>query len=227
MSAAPPSFESVSAARKAPPRPGSSAFAALNQSLGIRATATVWQCKPKKCSTPGRLTLRSSGQAPAGRLWASFHSGPNPSRRRLPLNLYVRRLRAARRKNPNASRCERVLKEALAKSKSIGAATKRSLSSASSLLGALHESSAPAQARSKANVSQSVGSPLRISSTSAPRETSVVGQLSSGSERTSGFSIRLAQVQPIALTQSFRCLASGPQLQSGNASQRSVPHRDA
>ena len=45
--------------------------------------------------------------------------------------------------------------------------------------------SARAGARSKASVSQSVGPLLRIGSTSAPRETSVVGHLSSGSERTS------------------------------------------
>ena len=97
----------------------------------------------------------------------------------------VRRLRAARRKNPSASRSERALKESLSKSKSVGAATNRLLSSASSLLVALHDWSAPAQARSKANVSQSVGPLLRIGSTSAPRKASVVGHLSSGSERTS------------------------------------------
>ena len=182
-----------------------------------------------------------------------------------------------------------------------------------------HEWSAPAQARSKANVGQSVGPLLRISSTSVPRKASVVGHLSSGSERTSSSPsaspksslsrshkafvawhlgnsyslamqakeafhtrrltlpsnglapatrawpsfhsgpsprclreplmsnvrrlgarsakeaarlerialIGLAQVQPLALTQSFRCLASWQQLQSGNASQRSVQHRDA
>ena len=46
--------------------------------------------------------------------------------------------------------------------------------------------SARAEARASANVSQSVGPLLRIGSTSAPRETSVVWHLSSGSERTSG-----------------------------------------
>ena len=45
--------------------------------------------------------------------------------------------------------------------------------------------SARAEARAKANVGKSVGPLLRISSTSAPRETSVVGHLGSGSERTS------------------------------------------
>ena len=133
----------------------------------------------------------------------------------------VRRLEAERRKTPRA------LKASLSQSRSIGAAKKGWLNSASSFFVALLEWSAPAQARSKANVSQSVGPLLRIGVTSAPRETSVVGHLSGGSERTSGFSIRLVQVQPIALTQSFRCLASAQQLQSGNASQRSVPHRDA
>ena len=98
----------------------------------------------------------------------------------------VRRLRAARRKNPSASRSEHALKESLSKSKSIGAAAKRSLSSASSLLVALHDWSAPAQARSRANVGQSVGPLLRIGNTSAPREASVVAVLSTGSERTSG-----------------------------------------
>ena len=77
------------------------------------------------------------------------------------------------------------MKETLAKSKSICAATKRSLSSASSLLVALHEWSAPAQARSKANVSQSVGPLLRMGIAAATRKASVVGHLSSGSERTS------------------------------------------
>ena len=46
--------------------------------------------------------------------------------------------------------------------------------------------SARAEARARANVSQSVGPLLRIGSTSAPREASVVAVLSSGSERTSG-----------------------------------------
>ena len=98
----------------------------------------------------------------------------------------VRRLSAEHRKNPNASRSERALNETLSKSKSISAARKWPPSSASSFLVALHEWSAPAQARSKANVSQYVGPLLRIGSTSAPRETSVVGRLSSGSESTSG-----------------------------------------
>ena len=79
-----------------------------------------------------------------------------------------------------------VLNETLAKSKSIGAATNRSLSSASSLLVALHEWSAPAQARSKANASQSVGPLLRGGNAAATRKASVVGRLSSGSEETSG-----------------------------------------
>ena len=38
-----------------------------------------------------RLTLRSTGRATAGGVWASFHSGPNPARRRLPLNSNVSR----------------------------------------------------------------------------------------------------------------------------------------
>ena len=49
------------------------------------------------------------------------------------------------------------------------------LNSASSFLVAPHEWSAPAQARSKANVSQSVGPLLRKGSTSAPGETSSNG----------------------------------------------------
>ena len=173
------------------------------------------------------LTLRSTGRHTAGRARASFHSRPSPSRRASPVTLNVRRLRAACCENPRTLRSERALKEALPKSRSIGAAKKGSFNSASSFLAAPHEWSAPAQARSKANVGQSVGPLLRIGSASAPREAPVVEHLSSGSERTSGFSIRLAQIQPIALTQSFRCLASGQQLQSGNASKRSVPHRDA
>ena len=48
-----------------------------------------------------------------------------------------------------------------------------------------HEWSAPAQARSKANVGQSAEPRLRIGNASAPREAPVVGHLSSGSERTS------------------------------------------
>ena len=79
------------------------------------------------------------------------------------------------------------MKEALAKSKAMGAAKKRTLSSASSFLVALHEWSAPAQARSKANVGQSVGPLLRIGSTSVPHKASSVGHLSSGSERASSF----------------------------------------
>ena len=132
-----------------------------------------------------RLTLPSSGLAPAAQAWPSFHSGLSPRRLRKPLMSNVRRLKAVRRKNPSASRSERALKESLSKSKSIGAAAKRSLSSASSLLVALHDWSAPAQARSRANVGQSVGPLLRIGSTSAPRKASVVAVLSSGSERTS------------------------------------------
>ena len=46
--------------------------------------------------------------------------------------------------------------------------------------------SARAEARARANVSQSVGPLLRTGSTSAPRETSAVGHLSSGLEGTSG-----------------------------------------
>ena len=78
------------------------------------------------------------------------------------------------------------MKEALAKSKAMGAAKNRTLSSASSFLVALHEWSAPAQARSKANVSQSVGPLLRMGNAAAARKASVVGHLSGGSERTSG-----------------------------------------
>ena len=129
-----------------------------------------------------RLTLPSSGLAPAAQAWPSFHSGPSLRRLREPLMSNVRRLSAAHRKNPSASRSERALNETLLKSKSISAARKWPPSSASSFLEALHDWSAPAQARSKANVSQSVGPLLRIGSTSAPREASVVGHLSSGSE---------------------------------------------
>ena len=78
------------------------------------------------------------------------------------------------------------MKETLAKSKSIRAATKKSLNSASSLLVAVHEWSAPAQARSKENVSQLVGPLLRMGNAAATRKASVVGHLSSGSERMSG-----------------------------------------
>ena len=46
--------------------------------------------------------------------------------------------------------------------------------------------SARTEARARANVGQSVGPLLCIGSTSAPRKASVVGHLSSGSERTSG-----------------------------------------
>ena len=97
----------------------------------------------------------------------------------------VRRLSAACCENPRILRSERLLKEALPRPRSIDAAKKGSLNSASSFLVALHERSAPAQARSRANVSQSVGPLLRIGSTSAPREASVVEHLSSGSEGTS------------------------------------------
>ena len=86
---------------------------------------------------------------------------------------------------PERSKDLRALKGSLSQSRSIGTAKKGSLNSASSFLVAPHEWSAPAQARSKANVSQSVGPLLRISSTSVPRKASVAGHLSSGSERTS------------------------------------------
>ena len=57
-----------------------------------QATATVWQCKPKKRSTPRRLTLPSSGLAPAAQAWPSFHSGPSPRRLREPLMSNVKPL---------------------------------------------------------------------------------------------------------------------------------------
>ena len=53
----------------------------------------------------------------------------------------VRRFRAACCENLRLSRSERALKEALPKSRSIGAATDRSLNSASSFLGALNQKS--------------------------------------------------------------------------------------
>ena len=53
--------------------------------LGLRATAKVWQCSPKKRSKPRRLTLPSSGLTPAAQAWPSFHSGPSPRRLREPL----------------------------------------------------------------------------------------------------------------------------------------------
>ena len=87
---------------------------------------------------------------------------------------------------PERSKNPRALKGSLSQSRPIGAAKKGSLNSASSFLAAPHEWSAPAQARSRANVSQSVGPLLHIGSTSAPREASVVAVLSSGSERTRG-----------------------------------------
>ena len=58
---------------------------------------------------------------------------------------------------------------------------------------ALRERSAPAQARSKANVSRWVGPQQRIGGTSALREASVVEHLSSGPERTSGFPFALSK----------------------------------
>ena len=85
---------------------------------------------------------------------------------------------------PERSKDPRALKGSLSYSRSIGAAMKVSLDSAF-FLAVPHEWSAPAQARSKANVGQSVGPLLRISSTSVPRMASVAGHLSSGSERTS------------------------------------------
>ena len=94
----------------------------------------------------------------------------------------VKRLRAACLKNPNASRSEYALEEALSKSKSLGAARKCPAGSASSFLAGLHEWSAPAQARSTVNVIQSVGPLLRKGSTSAARQASVFGHLSSSSE---------------------------------------------
>ena len=94
----------------------------------------------------------------------------------------VRRHGAACCENPRILRSERAVKEALPKSTSIGAAKNESLNSASSFLAAPHEWSALAQAQSKASVSQLVGPLLRKGNTSAPRETSNVGHLSSGSD---------------------------------------------
>ena len=106
---------------------------------GIWATATVWQCKPKKRSTPRRLTLPSSGQATACHAWPSFHSGPSPRRLREPLMSNVRRLRADRHKSPSFSWSERALKVAPSKSRSVGAAKKRRPSSTLPLFAALNE----------------------------------------------------------------------------------------
>ena len=50
------------------------------------------------------LTLRSSGRAPAVRLWPSFHSGPKPSCLRAPLNSNVRRHDAKARGTSPAQR---------------------------------------------------------------------------------------------------------------------------
>ena len=63
----------------------------LSQFLGsfppfVRSAAS----QPRFGSRRG-LTHRSSGLAPAGRLWPSFHSGPNPPCLREPLNSNVRR----------------------------------------------------------------------------------------------------------------------------------------
>ena len=110
---------------------------------GFRCLASEQQlqsgkCKPRKRSTPRRLTLPSSGLAPAWRFRPSLHSGPCAPCRREPLMSNVRRLRAACCKSLRILRSERALKEALPKSSSICAATKRSLNSASSFLGALN-----------------------------------------------------------------------------------------
>ena len=68
---------------------------------------------------------------------------------------------------------------------------------------ALRERSAPAQARSKANVSRWVGPQQRIGGTSALREAAVVEHLSSGPERTSGFPFALSKSGPSGSRKSF------------------------
>ena len=58
----------------------------------LRPSATVRPCKPRIAHPTRRLTLPSSGLAPAAQAWPSFHSGPSPRRLREPLMSNVRRL---------------------------------------------------------------------------------------------------------------------------------------
>ena len=60
-------------------------------SAGRQAVQVVLS-SPESCSrTERRLTLPSSGLAPAAQAWPSFHSGPSPRRLREPLMSNVRR----------------------------------------------------------------------------------------------------------------------------------------
>ena len=49
-----------------------------------------WQCNSAQLPRQRRLTLPSSGLAPAAQAWPSFHSGPSPRRLRKPLMSNVR-----------------------------------------------------------------------------------------------------------------------------------------
>ena len=47
-------------------------------------------CRLQACFRQRRLTQRSSGRAPASRVWPPFHSGSNPACLRAPLYANVR-----------------------------------------------------------------------------------------------------------------------------------------
>ena len=86
---------------------------------------------------------------------------------------------------------------------------------------------ARAEARARANVSQSVGPLLRVGSTSAPREASAVGHLSSGLEGTSGCPFASCKSGLSRSRKAFVAWHPSSSYSLANASQRSVQHRDA
>ena len=61
-------------------------FAVASNSSSVQTPAT-----PHSTRKPRRLTIRSTGQFAACRLWASFHSRTNPAYRKLPVSSNVRR----------------------------------------------------------------------------------------------------------------------------------------
>jgi hypothetical protein len=70
-----------------------------------RAVLHMHGRRPRRCRAK-HLTLRSSGHAPAGHAWPSFHSGPCVACRHVPLSSNVRRLPSVMNPEHSVNRCE-------------------------------------------------------------------------------------------------------------------------
>ena len=79
-------------------------FAVASNSRSVQTHAT-----PHSKRKPCRLTLRSTGQFAAFRLWASFHSRPNPACRKLPVSSNVRHQNRRRWRAGRKCACRREL----------------------------------------------------------------------------------------------------------------------